>query len=41
MTGPRRSWRSRLIELALWALLSVVIAVILVALSNRLLPANF
>jgi hypothetical protein len=37
----RRSWRSRLIELALWALVAVAVAVILVALSDRILPANF
>jgi hypothetical protein len=37
----KRSWRSRLIELALWALLSVAIAVALVLLSNHLLPSNF
>ena len=37
----KRSLRSRLIELALWTLLSIAVAVALVMLSNRILPANF
>lgn len=37
----KRSWRSRLGEFLLWALLSLVIAFILVQLSETLLPANF
>jgi hypothetical protein len=37
----RRSWKSRLIELALWAALSVAVALIMIALSNKLLPENF
>lgn len=37
----KRSWKSRLIELALWALLSIVTAVVMVLLSNKLLPTNF
>jgi hypothetical protein len=44
MTGfmkRRRSWRSRLLELALWAAVAVVTAVALVLLSDRVLPTNF
>jgi hypothetical protein len=37
----KRSWKSRLIELALWAALSIVIAVVMIALSDKLLPNNF
>jgi len=37
----KRSWKSRLLELALWALVSIVTAVILVLLSEKLLPENF
>jgi hypothetical protein len=37
----KRSWKSRLLELVLWALLSIVIAVVMVALSDKLLPNNF
>jgi negative regulator of sigma E activity len=37
----RRSWRSRLLELALWAGVSLATAVILVSLSEKLLPTNF
>ena len=37
----KRPWKSRLIELALWALLSIVTAVVMVLLSNKLLPTNF
>ncbi len=37
----RRSWRSRALELFLWAVLSVVTAVVMVSLSERLLPSNF
>lgn len=37
----KRSWRSRLLELALWACVSLLTAVILILLSGRLLPANF
>lgn len=37
----KRSWRSRLLELAFWIALSVITAVILVSLSEKLLPANF
>lgn len=37
----RRSWKSKLIELALWAALSIAVALIMIALSNKLLPENF
>jgi hypothetical protein len=38
---PKRSRKAKLIEFALWAALSIVIAVIMIALSNKLLPNNF
>ena len=49
VTGPsegphfkkRRSWKSRLLELSLWIALSLATAVILVMLSEQLLPSNF
>lgn len=42
MTDPsKRPLRSKLIELALWALLSIAVAVALVLFSNQILPANF
>lgn len=37
----RRPWRARLLELALWAALSVAIAVALALLSESLWPNNF
>ena len=37
----KRPWKSRLGELALWALVSVATALILVQLAETLLPANF
>jgi hypothetical protein len=37
----RRSWKSRLLELAAWACLSLAVAVIMIMLSGKLLPANF
>lgn len=37
----RRSWKSRLLELFLWFLVAVATAVILVLLSEEILPANF
>ncbi|MGH2792450.1 MAG: hypothetical protein ACRDJ0_15885 [Actinomycetota bacterium] len=40
-TPPRRTWKSRLLELLVWAAVSVVTALILIALSERLLPTNF
>jgi hypothetical protein len=43
--GPRfkrrRSWKSRLLELLLWAAVAVATAIILIVLSERLLPSNF
>lgn len=36
-----RSWKSRLGELFLWALVAIATAVIMVLLSEELLPANF
>lgn len=38
---PRRSWKSRLLELALWAALSLITAIVMIALSDKLLPNNF
>ena len=37
----KRSWKSRLLELLLWALVSLATAAIMVSLSERLLPENF
>jgi negative regulator of sigma E activity len=37
----RRSWKSRLLELAAWACVSVATAVIMILLSGKILPANF
>jgi hypothetical protein len=37
----KRPLKSRLIEFGLWALLSIVTAVVMILLSNKLLPANF
>ena len=37
----KRSWKSRLGELFLWLLVSIATAVIMVMLSEELLPANF
>jgi hypothetical protein len=37
----RRSWKSRLLELFVWFLVAVATAVILVLLSEEILPANF
>lgn len=37
----KRSWKSRLGELALWALVSLVTAFIMIQLAETLLPANF
>jgi hypothetical protein len=38
---PRRSWRSKGLELLLWLVVAVVTAWIMVVLSERILPANF
>lgn len=37
----KRSWKSRTLELLLWAAVAVGTAVVLVMLSEKLLPANF
>jgi hypothetical protein len=37
----RRSWKSRLLELLLWAAVAVATAIILIVLSESLLPSNF
>ncbi len=37
----KRSWKSRLGELFLWTLVAIATAVIMVLLSEELLPANF
>lgn len=37
----RRSWKSRLLELAAWFVVALITAGILIALSENLLPTNF
>lgn len=37
----KRSWKSKLLELLVWAAVAVGTAVVLVMLSEKLLPANF
>lgn len=37
----KRPWKWRLAELALWVVVAIVTALVMVALSERLLPANF
>jgi hypothetical protein len=37
----KRSWRSRLLELLLWAAVAVATAVALVVITERLAPPNF
>lgn len=37
----KRSWKSKLGELFLWLLVSVAVAVIMVLLSEEILPTNF
>lgn len=37
----KRSWKSRLGELAIWTLVAIVTAVILILLSDKILPTNF
>lgn len=41
MSDGKRSWKARLGEFALWALLSIAIAVTLILLSDELLAPNF
>ena len=36
-----RSWKARLGEFMIWAAVAIATAVIMVALSEKLLPANF
>jgi hypothetical protein len=37
----RRSWKSRLLELALWIAVALITAAIMISLSETLLPNNF
>ena len=37
----RRSWKSRLLELAAWVVVALITAGILIALSENILPTNF
>ena len=37
----KRAWKWRILELLLWAAVAVGTAMILVAVSDRILPANF
>ena len=37
----KRSWKSKVLELLLWTAVAIGTAVILVSLSEELLPANF
>ncbi len=37
----RRSWRSRVLELLFWAAIAIGTALVLIALTERLLPTNF
>ena len=37
----KRSWKSKVLELLLWAAVAVATAVALVMLSEEILPANF
>lgn len=39
--AAKRSWKLRLAELALWIAVALATAVILVSLSERILPTNF
>jgi hypothetical protein len=39
--SPKRSWRSRFVELLLWAAVAVATAVLLVYLTERFAPPNF
>ena len=39
--SEKRSWKSRLLEFALWTAVAIATAVVLVFLSESLLPANF
>lgn len=37
----RRSWKSRLLELAAWVAVALITAAILIALAENILPTNF
>jgi hypothetical protein len=37
----KRSWKSILGELAIWAFVSIATAVILILVADKILPANF
>ena len=37
----RRSWRSRLLELLVWAAVAIATAVLLIYLTQRFAPPNF
>ena len=37
----KRPWKNRLLELALWTAVAILTAVVLVSMSERLLPTNF
>ena len=39
--AAKRSWKSRLLEFSLWTAVAITTAVVLVLLSESLLPANF
>lgn len=39
--SPKRPWKLRLAELLLWFVIAVITAVVMVSMSERLLPANF
>jgi hypothetical protein len=41
MSEGKRPWKSRLAELLLWLAVAVLTAVIMISMSERLLPANF
>lgn len=38
---PKRPWKLRLAELLLWFSVAVITAVIMVSMSEKLLPSNF
>ena len=41
MSDGKRPWKLRLAELLLWIAVAVLTGVIMIAMSERLLPANF
>ena len=38
---PKRPWKLRLAELLLWFVVAVITAVVMVSMSEKLLPPNF